>query len=556
MGQVKTAVALCLALVFVAPLAHAQGAATPSKAQIDEARQRRDRGLKLYEDGAWEAALTEFQRAYDLAPTYKLLYNLALAHRQLNDYAGALRDLGRFLEEGGKDVPAKRRAEIEREMADLKARVATVTVKVNVPGAEITLDDVAIGTSPLAAAVIVNSGKRRFAAKKPGFEPATRGISLAGTDVATVELELLETPKAAPPLPPPGEDATTAPKPLVDRPFPWVLWGATGALAVGTGVVGLLTLSSSKTLASDRDSAGQTRASLDSAHDKTKKLALITDVLGVATLAVGGVALYMTVSKTSEPTVEAGVTPGGVTVRGKWLTSPGRHFRARARARARARDRGGRDTGPLCRFDVECRGSAPPGTGTGTGTQPPLCAVAHRALVVERAVAHRPTVSPEFAAIHGWPGSRIRGWHDQPPRSRARCAPLLDRRSPGDGARPGGARGPRRGGRRDRDGHDAGLDGREGRADVPRDGRAVRARRRQRVDAESLHRGDQPREERPARRGPRERHGEPALREVRLRRGVPAGHRHRGRPRRRQVSFFFRGSAGYVHATYATPEAA
>ena len=90
MGQVRT-IALCLSLSLSAPLAYAQGSA-PSKAQIDEARQRRDRGLKLYEDGAWDAALSEFQRAYDLAPTYKLLYNLALAHRQLNDYAAAVGD--------------------------------------------------------------------------------------------------------------------------------------------------------------------------------------------------------------------------------------------------------------------------------------------------------------------------------------------------------------------------------------------------------------------------------------------------------------------------------
>jgi len=44
-------------------------ATPPKQAQIDEAKDRYSKGIKLYEeDGLTDAALAELERAYDLAP--------------------------------------------------------------------------------------------------------------------------------------------------------------------------------------------------------------------------------------------------------------------------------------------------------------------------------------------------------------------------------------------------------------------------------------------------------------------------------------------------------
>ncbi|MEO7096362.1 MAG: hypothetical protein ABI175_24095, partial [Polyangiales bacterium] len=68
-GAVASVLTLSLAL---------GGIVVPSSARADdasvkaEAKTRYDKGVKLYGEGAYEAALVEFQRAYDLNPSYKI----------------------------------------------------------------------------------------------------------------------------------------------------------------------------------------------------------------------------------------------------------------------------------------------------------------------------------------------------------------------------------------------------------------------------------------------------------------------------------------------------
>src|SRR4051812_42949552 len=78
-------------------LAAADEAKAPTKANIEEAQRRYVRGKDLYEENDFQAALVEFRRAYDLAPNYKLLYNIAQVCYQLQDYPGALRTFNKYL---------------------------------------------------------------------------------------------------------------------------------------------------------------------------------------------------------------------------------------------------------------------------------------------------------------------------------------------------------------------------------------------------------------------------------------------------------------------------
>ncbi|MEZ4302901.1 MAG: hypothetical protein R3B70_48710, partial [Polyangiaceae bacterium] len=50
----------------------------PSAKALAEARTRYEKGKQLYGEGAFDAALAELQRSYELAPSYKILYNIAL----------------------------------------------------------------------------------------------------------------------------------------------------------------------------------------------------------------------------------------------------------------------------------------------------------------------------------------------------------------------------------------------------------------------------------------------------------------------------------------------
>jgi tetratricopeptide (TPR) repeat protein len=86
---------LCASLV----LAHAprgalaqsapQGGAPQTAEAAREARERFQRGVELYKEGDYRAALLEFRHAYRLSPNPVVLFNIAQSHYELRDYAGA-----------------------------------------------------------------------------------------------------------------------------------------------------------------------------------------------------------------------------------------------------------------------------------------------------------------------------------------------------------------------------------------------------------------------------------------------------------------------------------
>lgn len=294
----------------------------PSEAQKAEARARYERGLKLYDQGAFDAALVEMRRAYELSPSFKILYNLGLIHRQLNDHAAALEAFREYLAEGGKKVDAKRHAEVDKAIKELEPLVATVTIEVDVAGAEITIDDAVVGTSPLARPVLVNAGKRKITAKVPGKPAVTRVMTMAGSDTVTVKLELAES--KTPPSTSTTTTTVTAPAaPPPKREIPWVAWGVTGAFAAGAAITGVITLSSSASLREQRDTPNVSRDDLDAASSRTRTWAVITDVLLVGTVVSAGVSTWLTfrappAKDTAAASVSVGVGPTGFALAGSF----------------------------------------------------------------------------------------------------------------------------------------------------------------------------------------------------------------------------------------------
>ncbi|WPB73924.1 PEGA domain-containing protein [Archangium violaceum] len=323
-----------LALVLVVALgaggASAAPRRAPNKANLEEAQSRYQRGKELYAENDFQASLLEFQRAYELAPSYRLLYNIAQVQYQLQDYAGALRSFQQYLLEGSTELSSQRKDEVQREIDKLQGRVAYLRITVSKPGAEITVDDVSVGISPLPETVLVSAGRRRVVASLPGHLPASRTVDVAGRDTANVALELVSTSAPQQPAAPVAEAPVAKPAApgsssevasTGQRGFPLVPWIATGGLAVASGVTGVLALSASNDLRKQREAFGATRTQLDEASQKTRTLALTSDVLLAATAVAAGVSTFLTLTSqsadsASSPRVQVGVGPGSVGVAG------------------------------------------------------------------------------------------------------------------------------------------------------------------------------------------------------------------------------------------------
>lgn len=284
---------------------------SPSPAQIAEAKQRYEKAVKLYEDeGSVQAALAEFERAYELAPNYKVLYNIGQAARMQRDYAAALQAFEAYLRDsnGGAKLPKARVAEVEREITQLKTYVATLTVDVDTDGATVTLDGVVLGLSPLPHAFVLNPGRVKIAATRDGRTGAS-AVTLVGGEAPRVTIALpsaaptpvaTAAPSAAPTTPSDPVVPPPAAKPRSPtRPLTYLSFGIASALGVGAGLSGFAALRASNDLGDTRYAGPNAPANAGSLQKQARQLSLTSDILAggaVVAASVGIVSLFLPTS--------------------------------------------------------------------------------------------------------------------------------------------------------------------------------------------------------------------------------------------------------------------
>jgi hypothetical protein len=293
-------------VALAGPARTALAADPPPAAASNDAAVHFSRGVTLYSEGDFSAALVEFKRAYEVAPTWRVLFNIGQAHFELHEYVEAHAALQRFLDEGGAQVKPKQRELAQSELAALAERIGRVKVESNVEGATISVDDQAVGVAPLANPVLMSAGVRRLTATADGRPPVEMRVPVAGGDNLSVHLDFApEVPAASAS----AADATRTPQdsplhlastPPDDRPRPPNRTAA--YVTFGVGAAGLVVGSTFGVLAlHDRSQLDQVcinRAcppSQNSAIQSLSRDALVSDIgFGVALAgAIAGVVLWI-----------------------------------------------------------------------------------------------------------------------------------------------------------------------------------------------------------------------------------------------------------------------
>jgi hypothetical protein len=315
-------------LIFSALVGLAPPVLADSK--TDEARARFQRGVELYKEGSLDAALAEFNKAYDLVPNYRVLYNMAQVQTERHDYVAALKLLERYLEEGGGEVTTERKEQVTKELSVLRGRVSELTVKTELEGAELLLDGVPAGTTPLKDAVLVNAGVRQVQLRKEGYEPSTQTLTVAGGEDLKIEFELKPLRAAEAPLPSVAPSVQEpAPIPQEDRPREvdeggsnapmWITLVTTGLFAGGAVTFGLLTRKSDEDLDKELNRIPADSDRIEDSRDELKRNALLTDAFTGAAVISGGFFLYFALSgsSSSSQSTNSGVrvVPAGTGVR-------------------------------------------------------------------------------------------------------------------------------------------------------------------------------------------------------------------------------------------------
>ena len=306
-----------LVVLLATSQAAAQPSATPAAPEsATEARAHFDRGVTFYDEADYSAALVEFSRAYAIAPTWQVLFNIGQSYFQIHDYARALVTLKRFVDEGQDRIPTERRALVDAERADLGNRVGHASIACNVEGATLRVDDVVVGVAPLSEPVLVSVGVRKISATVAGREPVEREASVPVGETVDVRLDFSEPPAAqAAPVAAPA----VAPMRVERSPTPRNHTAAIAALSVAAagataGVVfGALALHDKSRLEGEcagRACAFGSQSDIDAvSRDGT----VSTIAFGVAAVgAVAGVVLWLAAGPgrpVQDGTVPAGRTP-------------------------------------------------------------------------------------------------------------------------------------------------------------------------------------------------------------------------------------------------------
>ncbi len=243
----------------------------------DEARSHYQNGVKLYYDeGNVVAAIVEFRRAYDLSKNWQILFALGQASYELRDHAAALSWFSKYLRDGGPRVPAERRKTVEGDIEQLTKRIARITVRCNVAGADVRVDGQAIGQVPVSDHVL-NVGEHEVTVSRVGWETVSRRVLLAMRDaeVLTFDLKAVGTPIAS----------------SNGRAAVWPYFGA-AALAAGLGIgFGLAALDEKSTLDSscpEKLCAETSRAAWNAMH-RDAIISTAAFATSIATAVVGTV---------------------------------------------------------------------------------------------------------------------------------------------------------------------------------------------------------------------------------------------------------------------------
>jgi hypothetical protein len=161
----------------------------------DEAANRHfKQALGHLQQFAVEAAIAEFEQAYQLSPHFGVLYNLGQAYGVAGRVVEATDTLKRYLEEGGPAIDAKRRAQVESSLRIYEGLIGSLVVTTGTSNATISVDGRAVAAG---REIRLAAGSHAVVAALEGHLPSSEIVTIRATETSRIHLEL--EPRSPPP---------------------------------------------------------------------------------------------------------------------------------------------------------------------------------------------------------------------------------------------------------------------------------------------------------------------------------------------------------------------
>jgi hypothetical protein len=207
MSRRNASIAAVLAAILTAGAAPAQTspprtgkthARAPIRAELGEdARRSWDSAIELFEAQDFQGARVEFMRAWGLSGNPRVLFNVGVCDKNLRRYARAAGVWRQQLETAGDRLSEDELRATQAAVAAVEPFITSLTMRANVEGATLLIDDENAGQTPLLGPVPIDVGRHTLRLRKPGFQDHVQELEIAGGKPASIDLRLEPTIKTA-----------------------------------------------------------------------------------------------------------------------------------------------------------------------------------------------------------------------------------------------------------------------------------------------------------------------------------------------------------------------
>lgn len=182
----RASLSACVLVGALGGTALAQNAAQPDAAAVAEARQRFQRGVDLYEERNYTAAMVEFQRAYELTRNPAVLYNISATHELSGHMVEALDAMLEYERLAPRDVVAARRAEVDAALGRIRRSIATIIVRVEAEGLTLAVDGLQRSVSEARTGLRVAAGRHRVTLSARHYQTREEEFDISGGNSVTI----------------------------------------------------------------------------------------------------------------------------------------------------------------------------------------------------------------------------------------------------------------------------------------------------------------------------------------------------------------------------------
>ena len=166
-----------------------------AQGQVGDARRAFEEGVQLLEDARYAEAVSSLERSLAIREVPPVLYNLALAYRGTGAYLRAIATFERFLAVAPPREPL--RGDANTIIAELRRALSRARIDVVGRATEVRVDDRVISQGDVTTEVDLDPGRHVVEARRQGYRPAVRALTLAPGAREEVRLDASESPLPA-----------------------------------------------------------------------------------------------------------------------------------------------------------------------------------------------------------------------------------------------------------------------------------------------------------------------------------------------------------------------